>query len=128
MKLEKYKKKSHDYTAKASEIARQLNFAGIGIIWIVKTTFPELKLNDSLLLLPLTLIAISLICDFLQYLVGGIIWIFFYNSKIKAGISNTDDVQTTVWRSRVLYIFYYIKFTFMFIAYFFIIKILFHFF
>ncbi|PKO99319.1 MAG: hypothetical protein CVU03_02260 [Bacteroidetes bacterium HGW-Bacteroidetes-2] len=128
MKLENYKKKSHEYTAKASEIARQLNFAGIGIIWIVKTTFPELKLSDSELLLPLVLIALSLVFDFLQYLVGGIIWIIFYNNKQKNGISNTADVQTTKWRSRVLYTFYYIKFTLMFIAYLFIIKILFQYF
>ena len=38
MELKEYKKKSHEYTAKASEIARQINFAGIGIIWIIRTS------------------------------------------------------------------------------------------
>lgn len=125
MKLEDYKKKSHEYTAKASEIARQLNFAGIGIIWIIKTTFPELKLSDSQLLLPLLLISISLISDFLQYLFGGIIWIEFYKSKEKRGFSATTDLKSAEWRNKILYIFYYAKFALMFAAYIFIIKTLF---
>ncbi|MCM4173048.1 hypothetical protein DHD32_16305 [Arenibacter sp. TNZ] len=128
MKLEGYKTKSHDYTAKASEIARQLNFAGIGIIWIVKTTFPELKLSDSQLLLPLVFITVSMILDFLQYLIGGIIWIKFYKRMEKAGTSQTEDVQSPEWRSAVLYRFYYVKFTFMFLAYMSIIKTLFAYF
>lgn len=125
MKLEDYKKKSHEYTAKASEIARQLNFAGIGIIWIVRTTFPELKLSDFQLLLPLLLISISLISDFFQYLIGGIIWIEFYKSKEKRGISGTTDLKSPEWRNRILYIFYYVKFVFMVVAYIFIMKTLF---
>lgn len=128
MQLKEYKSKSYEYTAKASEIGRQLNFAGIGIIWIVKTTFPELKLTDSQLLLPLVFITVSLVLDFLQYLIGGVIWIAFYKSKEKAGISQSEDVKSREWRSRVLYVFYYVKFTFMFLAYLFIIKTLFTYF
>lgn len=128
MELKEYKTKSHEYTAKASEIARQLNLAGIGIIWIVKTAFPELKLSDFQLLMPLILISISLIFDFLQYFIGGVIWIRFYKNKEKAGISKTMDVQSPEWRNKILYVFYYIKFAFMFLAYIFIVITLFKYF
>lgn len=128
MELKDYKTKSHEYTAKASEIARQLNLAGIGIIWIVKTAFPELKLSDFQLLMPLVLISISLVSDFLQYFIGGVIWIQFYKSKEKAGVSKTSDVQSPEWRNRILYGFYYIKFICMFLAYIFIIITLFNYF
>lgn len=129
MELKEYKQKSHEYTSKASDIARQLNFAGIGIIWIVKTTFPELKLSSSELLIPLALIALSLIFDFLQYLIGGIVWIMFYKKKEEEGIAK--DFNLTVdneWRSQLLYTFYYVKFTLMLIAYIFIIKTIFNYF
>lgn len=128
MELKEYKSISHDYTAKASEIARQLNFAGIGIIWIVKTTFPELKLTDFQLLFPLILITVSMILDFLQYFIGGVIWIDFYKSKEKAGISKSADVKSPEWRNRILYVFYYVKISSMFLAYIFIIKTLFTYF
>ncbi|MEJ1222918.1 hypothetical protein [Sediminicola sp. 1XM1-17] len=128
MELKEYKQKSHNYTEKASEIARNLNFAGIGIIWVVKTTFPELKLSDFQLLFPLILITISLILDFLQYLIGGIIWIAFYKSKEKVGVAKTADVKSPEWRNRVLYGFYYLKIASIFFAYIFIVITLFNYF
>ncbi|PKA99102.1 hypothetical protein B0O79_2802 [Flavobacteriaceae bacterium MAR_2009_75] len=128
MELKEYKIKAHEYTAKASEIARQLNFAGIGIIWIVKTAFPDLKLSEFQLLMPLILISISLLSDFLQYFVGGMIWIAFYRNREEAGISKNTDVQSPEWRNKILYTFYYIKFASMFLAYIFIIITLFKYF
>ena len=128
MELKEYKNKSHEYTAKASEIARQLNFAGIGIIWIIRTSNDNLELSNSVILVPLILISISLIFDFFQYFFGGVIWINFYRQKEKEGISRDSDVLSESWRNRVLYFFYYLKFIFMLIAYIFIIKALFNYF
>lgn len=121
MKLEEYKKKSHEYTAKASEIGRQINFAGIGIIWIIKTSNNELNISSSTILIPLVLISISLMLDFCQYFFGGLIWINFYKEKEKQGLSKEFDVTSEEWRSRILYWLYYLKFIFMTIAYIFII-------
>ena len=36
MKLRNYRQTYYDYSGKASDIARQLSFAGIAIIWIFK--------------------------------------------------------------------------------------------
>jgi hypothetical protein len=130
MELEKYKTNSHDYTAKASDIARQINFAGIGIIWIIRTSNDNISLSDSSLLTPLILISISLLLDFSQYLLGGILWINFYNKKRKEGISKEIDVSIdpkNEWRTQLLYTLYFLKFTFMFISFIFIFKTLFSF-
>lgn len=128
MELEKYKERSHLLTSKASEIARQLNFAGIGIIWIIKSSFPTIKLSDSELLLPLILISISLIFDFLHYAIGGLIWITFYNNKIKSGSSSDADIKSAPWRKNLLYFFYYGKLILVFLAYIFIAQTLFFYF
>ena len=127
MELKDYKKTSQDYSAKASEIARQVNFAGIGIIWIIKTSKTTIELNNCLILVPLILISISLLFDFAQYLIGSILWIYFYRTKEKAGVSKTSDVVSKPWRSNILYVLYYIKFALMIVAYIFIIKALFAF-
>lgn len=125
MELKEYKKKSHEYTAKASEIGRQINFAGIGIIWIIRTSNETLQLSNAIVLLPLILISISLLFDFCQYFFGGVIWINFYRQKEKEGISKDSDVLSEGWRNTILYTLYYLKFIFMIIAYTFIIRALF---
>lgn len=128
MELKEYKKKSHDYTAKASEIGRQINFAGIGIIWIITTSNDSLELSNLIVLVPLILISISLLFDFCQYFFGGVIWIRFYHKKEKEGLLGDSEVLSKSWRNKILYGFYYLKFIFMIIAYVFIIKALFSYF
>ena len=129
MNLEDYKFKSHVYTAKASDIGRQINFAGIGIVWIIKTANVSLDLSNPLLLIPLILICTSLLLDFIQYLLGGVLWIGFYNKKIKDGVSDSTDIEPkSAWRAIVLYHFYFGKFVLMFAAYVFVIRALFLFF
>lgn len=126
MQLKNYREKSYKYTEKASEIARSMMLAGIGIIWIIRTDKNGLTLSDRELLFPLTIMAITLIVDFLQYLLGGTIWIAFYKKHEKAGNKDTDSVlNTKKWRTNVLYFIYYLKFTGTILAYFLIIKALF---
>jgi len=128
MELQEYKKISQQYTSKASEIGRQINFAGIGIIWIIRTSNESLKLSNSIVLIPLILISLSLLFDFCQYFFGGVIWINFYRQKEKEGISKDADVLSEGWRNKILYGFYYLKFIFMVFAYIFIIRALFSYF
>lgn len=109
MLLDKYKEDSKKYTEKASEIARQINFAGIGIIWII-TSEKGIIIKDSLFIYPLFIITLSLLFDFFQYFLGGIIWITFYNNKKKEGLPINQDITSKPWRKRIIYSFYYIKF------------------
>jgi hypothetical protein len=121
MELKEYKKKSHEYSGKASDLARQINYAGLGIIWIIiSTNITVISLKNSLTLFPLILISISLFFDFAQYFIGGIIWIRFYKNNEKKGIGKNDDILSAKWRSNVLYFFYYSKFILTITAYIFI--------
>lgn len=74
MKLETIRTTYDFFTGKASEINRQLIFAGIALIWIFKTESSSHILLPLDLLIPAKIFIIALILDILQYVVSGIIW------------------------------------------------------
>lgn len=124
MKLKEYKNVSHKYTAEASKIGRNIALAGIGIIWIVAQD-TEMTLGDSELTVPLILIACSLLVDFFQYILGGLLWIYFYRIKEKdENLNDESDIKSKSWRSNLLYVLYYIKFSLMIFAFIKLTKIL----
>jgi hypothetical protein len=70
-------------SARASDIARQLSFAGIALIWVVRPIPPKeggLGIPRSLVL-AVILIVVALACDFLQYFVATTIWHVFAHRK-----------------------------------------------
>lgn len=74
MRLADYQKTYHDYSAKASDVARQLAFAGIGLVWVFKTQEGAKTGIPSGLLLPLALFALALAFDLLQYIAATVVW------------------------------------------------------
>ncbi len=81
MKLSDLKKRGDEYTGKASDITRQLIFAGIAIIWLFKSEDNGYTTLDSFLILPLITLSLSIIFDLLHYVTGGIIWKKLYLSE-----------------------------------------------
>lgn len=69
------------YSEKASDIGRSLCFAGIAIIWLFKIDRAGAQKLPIFLLLPSLALALSLLCDFLQYLYGTIAWDIFHDRK-----------------------------------------------
>jgi hypothetical protein len=127
MKLRNYLETSRDYTDKASNISRQLNFAGIGIVGLILFFNKSAGINNSIILLTLISISISLFTDFLQYAVGAFLWKNFYLNKINKGIkpdANVDFEEEDEWRKNRINIFYYVKFIFLVISYLLIIGLL----
>lgn len=129
MKLRKYLENSRDYTDKASDIARQLNFAGIGLVWLILSLNKDAEISDLYILLPLITISISLFIDFLQYAVGAFLWKNFYKKKIEEGMS--ADVEVNIGeedklRKKRINIFYYFKFILLVISYVVIVSSLFY--
>ena len=94
MKLSKFKEDSYWFSAKASDIARQLAFAGIAIIWIFKVTDRDILNIPDALVLPTILFSISLACDLLQYITGTIIWSIFHRCHEKKSETGTDPEIT----------------------------------
>jgi len=78
MKLNEYKKEYQDYSSKASDASRQLSFAGIAIIWIFKVPAQGMAQISNGLLKPLGLFCASLAFDLFQYLLGYVIWYFYF--------------------------------------------------
>ena len=71
-------------TAKLSEVVRQLNFAGIAVIWLFRTGQKTggIPYNDSLLW-PLGLLVASATFDLLHYAYSSAAWGIFHRKKEK---------------------------------------------
>lgn len=73
------------YTEKAGDIARQLGFAGLALIWLLHAAEHSdggigVAL-DAGFRAPIILIVISLAVDALQYLVGSLLWGLAYRAR-----------------------------------------------
>lgn len=123
MKLSEYRKIANEYTAKASEITRQLSLAGIGIIWLFKNSDTSPHLLDSFLVLPLIFLTIALLTDLLQYVIAGYTWISFFRKEEKKVLStDTDpDVKAPSIKNKPIYFLFYCKIALMIFSYAFII-------
>lgn len=81
-----FKKARDDYylfSGKVSDICRQLNFAAIAVIWILKSD-PDKAGGIAwadFLLLPLCLSVFSLVTDLAQYIYQTVVWGCFKHTK-----------------------------------------------
>lgn len=80
-KIEDYLEEFYTFTAKASDVSRQLALAGIAIIWIFKNPDGSDKVIPQELTKPTFFLVSSLGVDLIQYLVGAIIWGLFFEYK-----------------------------------------------
>jgi hypothetical protein len=117
MKLSEYRKKSNEYTAKASEIGRQLSLAGVAIIWLFKNDNKNQPILAHSLLMPLILLAGALTFDLLQYIIGGQIWISFFRRKEKEAKGSDPDIKAPSNYNLPIYICYYLKLLMLLLAY-----------
>lgn len=77
MKLAEVRNDYYGFTSKASDVARQLAFAGIAVVWIFKagdTAHPSIP---GALLPPLLSFGVALGLDLLQYAFASAIWGIF---------------------------------------------------
>ena len=97
MKLSFLRERYSYYSQKASDIVRQLAFAGIALVWIFKTqTDNQWKIPGQLI--PATkLIVLTLLLDFVQYVVGSLVWASYNRYKESRGI--TEDSEFTAPRA-----------------------------
>lgn len=113
----------------ASNVSRQLGFAGIAIIWIFKidqkisTSIPVLLPSD--LYIAALLIAISLLLDLLQYVTGSFIWAMFWRYKEKEPLISSDsEVEAAPWLTWPGWTLFTWKIIFMIGAFSFLLKFL----
>lgn len=75
--LSEYWDNYETYTVKASDIARQLSFVGVAVVWIFRTDTPDGVVIPKALLCSLGLFVLALSFDLLQYIAGVITWQVF---------------------------------------------------
>ena len=91
MNLAYVKERYSYYTGKTSDIARQLAFAGIAVIWVFKNdSGDQLRVPRELLPSAVVLI-IVLALDFLQYVSGSLLWGGFMKVKESSGVKKDDE-------------------------------------
>lgn len=121
MKLADARETYYTQSAKASDVARQLGFAGIAIIWIFNKGADDQVALPSLLIWAGLFIAIGLAADFLHYALAAAIWGAFHRMKERAG--TPEDLvflapRQLNWPASTLF---WLKLTFILIGYMFII-------
>ncbi|MGH7240327.1 MAG: hypothetical protein ACREHG_09745, partial [Candidatus Saccharimonadales bacterium] len=107
---------------KASDINRQIGFAGIAIIWLFKLAIGQKIIVPAGLHLPAILIIASLAIDLLQYLIGWAIWQLFYMVKWKEHKDDEETVDAPDWCEWLLNIMFILKISSMVAAYVFLIR------
>jgi hypothetical protein len=133
-KLSEYKETYQRLSGKASDAARNLAFAGIALIWIFKMDTPSSPKLPHGLILPCGLFALTLCFDFLQYIVGTIVWGSFhcYQEKKKYdkfgsnAVKEDPDVDSPGYFPWFQNIFFLSKLISVFIAYGLVLKYVYH--
>lgn len=98
MKIGDVKDAKNNYTSKTSDVVRQLAFAGIAVIWLVRTnTDKAVHPVPSELVPALALFSLALACDLLHYTVSSLIWSVYYRIKIGENLSECTPFEEPSW-------------------------------
>ena len=93
MNLEKAREFYYFYTGKTSDVARQLSFAAIAIIWLFSKRDGVEFYIASDLLLSLKLVVLALVFDLLQYIIGSFLWGLCQRSYEKQGVGEEINFE-----------------------------------
>lgn len=121
MKLEEVRQTYYDFTAKTSEITRNLGFAGIALIWIFKTGTDGSQTLPNSLLMPAILLVISLTLDLSQYIAGSLAWGIFNRIKEINKTSDKKDFDAPPYINWATLVFFWTKIIVMAAAYIYLI-------
>lgn len=108
MKLDEIRKAYEDLSGSLSSVVRQINFAGIAIVWIFvgkeTETVPQHLYNAC------TFLVISIILDVLQYFVGTLCWHMCYLFKHEKNVADKNiDVHESEWINAIPWLCIYAK-------------------
>ena len=124
MKLTDYRKDYYEFSGKASDVARNLAFAGIAFVWIFKVGAEHGPRIPQELLLPLAFLAICLGADLLQYVAATCVWGIFqwYEESKIDDLKKDPELEAPSWLKWPQFIFFVMKLVTVFLAYIFLAK------
>jgi len=120
MKLAEYRETFYVFSGKASDLNRQLGFAGIALIWIFKTGVDDKIAIPTALQWAGILIVISLALDMFHYCVGAAIWRCFYRRLETKGVTEDEDITHSQYLELPILGLFMFKVAAMMVGYFFI--------
>lgn len=122
MDLADYRETYYTLSGKASDITRQLAFAGIALIWIFRGTSSGPLAVPGELLIPAGLLALALSFDLAQYAFGAAIWAIFVRVSEGNGIEDDTEVSAPMYFNWPALLFFWLKIFFLLLAYFLILR------
>jgi hypothetical protein len=124
MKLQGYRESFYTFSGKASDLARQLAFAAIALIWIFKADAGGRYNIPPDLFCPGILVILTLILDLAQYCAASIIWRVFYRWKEFEGVTEDTEIQHSPWLERPIWTLFVLKIVCIAAAYVLILRFL----
>ncbi len=126
MKLSDYRETYYEFSGKASDVARQLAFAGIAIIWLFKVQQGDVPKIPNELVLPAITLSFTLAFDLFQYIAGTIVWGIFQWSKERQleDLSQDPEIESSAKLKWPQFVFFILKLISLVLSYFFIIRYL----
>ena len=106
--LDEMRERYYFYSGKVSDVARQLCFAGIAVVWLVSgnadaSSHTSITLSRSLLV-ALALFLVSLALDGLQYAYGALIWGVLARQRERHDAASKNPVHEAVnWPTLVFF-------------------------
>jgi hypothetical protein len=117
MKLGEVQNAYEALSGKASDIIRQLSLAGIGLIWLFKTSLGTSEQLDPRLLRGTFFIFLALTFDLLQYLIGTATWHIYFRKKEREQTTEEEKFEAPEWINWPTWTLFWMKSTAMVIAY-----------
>lgn len=97
MKLEDCRESYYYHSGKASDICRNLGFAGLALIWAFRVTGAKGTIIPDNLRWAGALLIGGLVLDFLQYILGTVIWGTYHRFKEKRNTAENKEFLAPQW-------------------------------
>lgn len=119
MKLSDYKHAYEEFSGKSSDVARQLAFAGIALVWIFKIDHSGNYALPSTLHLPLALLIFTLCSDLFQYIMASAIWGIYHRvqEKKRPDVNDDPDIEAPYYFHYPITLFFILKLMSVCLAY-----------
>lgn len=117
MNLSDYRNVYYTASGKASDVARQLAFAGIALIWIFRDAQAAPLAIPPELLIPASLFVLALGFDLSQYVASAVIWGFFSRNHEGKGTQESTELSAPMYANWPALLFFWLKIAFVLLAY-----------
>lgn len=93
MKLKDYRETYYEFSGRTSDIARNLAFAGIALIWVFRVEVGSASVVPPDLILPALMFTLALAADLMHYVLATLIWGTYHRYlEIRRGVECEESL------------------------------------